>query len=254
MCFRSICMSLITGAVLFSNTYTEMVVAVESGGRLVEEFAPVVRDAEGRFFVTPDLLSELHLPQSSQPPIVVNGVSYSPLDGIDGVGYRFDEAEQKITISLPPPRPSLTSIELGVRPSAKPDRVEPGFFLNHDVQAVGSGSHSVASAVEEIAFFSRFGVLTARGVAPDLTHGRGARRVDTQFTRDFPERMMTLSVGDAVSSPGAWGRSVNYGGVRWASKFSTRPSFIPYTLPALSGQAAQPSTIDLYVNNVQVGR
>src|SRR5579883_3284051 len=122
MCFRSICMSLITGAVLFSNTYTEMVVAVQSGRRLVEEIAPVVRDAEGRFFVTPDLLSELHLPQSCQPPIVVNGVSYSPLDGIDGVGYRFDEAEQKITISLPPPRPSLTSIELGVRPSAKPDR------------------------------------------------------------------------------------------------------------------------------------
>jgi outer membrane usher protein len=102
-----------------------------------------------------------------------------------------------------------------------------------------------------VGFFSEAGVLTTRLAGRDLTRLWLPSRLDTQFVRDFPRRMATLTVGDAVSAPAPWARQVHYGGIRWASKFSTQPAFIPFAIPVLAGQAAQPSTVDIYVDNVR---
>ena len=40
-----------------------------------------------------------------------------------------------------------------------------------------------------------------------------------------------------------------WGGVQWGTNFSTQPTFISFPLPGLSGEAALPSTVDLFVNN-----
>ena len=45
--------------------------------------------------------------------------------------------------------------------------------------------------------------------------------------------------------------TVAYAGVSWGSKFATQPGFLPTPLPVISGQASQPSTVDVYVDGVK---
>ena len=66
--------------------------------------------------------------------------------------------------------------------------------------------------------------------------------------------MSTLTIGDSISAGNPWAVQVYYGGVRYASKFSTQPTFIPFALPSMAGEVTVPSTVDLYVNNVRVSQ
>ena len=42
---------------------------------------------------------------------------------------------------------------------------------------------------------------------------------------------------------------MRFGGVQWSTNFSTQPGFIAFPLPGVSGEAALPSTVDLYVDS-----
>ena len=42
---------------------------------------------------------------------------------------------------------------------------------------------------------------------------------------------------------------MRFGGVQWTTNFSTQPGFIAFPLPGVSGEAALPSTVDLYVDS-----
>ncbi len=77
---------------------------------------------------------------------------------------------------------------------------------------------------------------------------RQLARLDTAWTRDFPDRMATLRVGDSFSSPGGWGRAVRFGGVQFGTNFSTQPMLVTTPLLAAHGEAVVPSTVDVFVN------
>ena len=79
-------------------------------------------------------------------------------------------------------------------------------------------------------------------------------RLDTTWTTDFPERLTTARLGDTVSVPGAWGRAVRFGGVQYGTNFATQPGFITFPTIAANGQAALPSTVDVFVNNALVAQ
>jgi len=80
-------------------------------------------------------------------------------------------------------------------------------------------------------------------------------RLDTSFTVDQPANLATLRLGDAISrSSTILGRPVRFGGVQYASNFLTQPDIITTPVATLSGQAALPSTVDLFVNNVRQSR
>jgi hypothetical protein len=78
---------------------------------------------------------------------------------------------------------------------------------------------------------------------------REAVRLDSTWTLDFPERLATLRVGDAISASGAWGRSVRFGGVQFGTNFSTQPTLVTTPLLYAQGEAIVPSTVDVFVNN-----
>ncbi|MBZ5567296.1 MAG: fimbria/pilus outer membrane usher protein [Acidobacteriia bacterium] len=229
----------------------EVVVAVELNGNPVDDFAQVFRDGKGQYFATAELFSASRLPVPKVTPTQVQEILYYPLSAIPGLTYQFDTAQQKLAILVPPSNLTATLVGLASGTREKAMNPEPGFFLNHDFQVSGSNAQYNVSGFEELGFFSKLGVLTTKFVGQDLTHSPTATRLDSQFVRDFPERMATLTIGDGFSASSPWGRVVNYAGVRWGSKFATQPSFIPFALPTIAGQAAQPSTVDLYVNNVR---
>ena len=74
------------------------------------------------------------------------------------------------------------------------------------------------------------------------------KRLDTALTREWPNRMLSFRLGDAITTPGYWGRAARMGGIRWGTDFRARPDFITFPLPAVRGEAVVPSTVDVYVN------
>ena len=179
------------------------------------------------------------------------GLDYYPLDAIAGVQYAIDEGTQTIDITVPAAAFTGTVLDAMGNVRAVATRPDPGLFLNHDFQMLHNGAQETLSGLVEGGFFSRLGVLTTEYAGADLLNRFRPVRLNTQFFRDNPESMTTLTIGDSFSAVSPWARTVAYAGIRYASKFATQPSFIATPLPALAGQASQPSTVDVYVDNVK---
>jgi outer membrane usher protein len=234
-----------------SGNVRELLLSVAVNGEIVSEAEPVLEVDGVRYFVTAELLRRGRLKAASLPLLQFAGMEYYPLDGISGVRASIEAPSQTLLITVPPSAFVDTLLDgLGNR-RVTAMRPEPGLFLNHDFQLATGGGRSSLTGLVEGGLFSKLGTLTAQYLNPNITAGFRPLRLSTQLTRDFPEAMTTLTLGDTVSASSLWGRSVYYAGVRWASKFSTQPAFIPIALPSLSGQAAQQSTVDIYVDNVK---
>ena len=66
-----------------------------------------------------------------------------------------------------------------------------------------------------------------------------------------PATLTSTQFGDTISSSLSWTRSLRIGGVQWRSNFGLRPDLVTFPVPALSGSAVVPTSVDLYVNNVR---
>jgi outer membrane usher protein len=231
----------------------ESLLMVRVNGVEVGDNEPVLELEPGRLFVPAAVLhsGRLRLPPQRPTHVSALGQDYYPLDAIAGARYAIDQATQTIDITVPASAFIDTTLDGLNNTRTTPTRPDPGVFLNHDFQLLHTGGQQFLTGLVEGGFFSRLGVLTTQYAGPDLTNGLKPRRLNTQFFRDFPESITTLTIGDSFSAVSPWARTVAYAGVRWASKFATQPSFIPTPLPAISGQAAQPSTVDVYVDNVK---
>jgi outer membrane usher protein len=76
-------------------------------------------------------------------------------------------------------------------------------------------------------------------------------RLDTQWQWNFPDRMIAVTAGDTLSSSLSWGRTLRLGGVRIGRDFGLQPYRSVTPLPEFLGEAAVPSSVDLYINGVR---
>lgn len=193
----------------------------------------------------------LALPQVE--PLWHDGEAYYALDALPGITSELDASAQTLAIQAPaalfPPanrfaRPALPA------PAPSP----PGAFLNYDFVAQRLQGETRLDGLIELGAFNGAGVGTATALARDLEGRARLIRLETTWTRDAPGALASLRVGDAVSRAGAWSLPVRFGGVQWATNFSVRPGFVTFPLPALSGESALPSTVDLFINDALRGR
>lgn len=231
----------------------ESLLTVEVNGVQVSEGEPVLELEPGRLFVPAALfkVARLRLPGGRPVHVAAVDLDYYPLDAIPGSHYEIDEGTQAIDITAPPSAFTYTALDGIGNMRTVATRPDPGLFLNHDFQLLHTGGQELLSGLVEGGFFSRLGVLTTQYAGPDMLHSFTPRRLNTQFFRDFPESMTTLTIGDSFSAYSPWARIVAFAGVRYASKFATQPGFLPTPLPGIAGQASQPSTVDVYVDNVK---
>jgi outer membrane usher protein len=194
----------------------------------------------------------LRLPTSAERQY--HGRTYVPVDALAAVEARFDSATQTLRLAVPPAAfvGSTTSLTRSLQP--EPTTPSPGAFFNYDVAVTRAATRNDFSGIVELGLFSRFGVLETSAVAASTAEQRGLTRLDTVWTVDFPRRLASLRIGDAISVPGMWGRSIRFGGVQYATNFGTQPGFVSYPMIAASGQAALPSTVDVFVNNALVAQ
>ena len=247
-----------SGATLAVNAaanepFTEAVVELS----INEQDAPVTlvvrRDVDGTLLLRAADLPMLRLRTPARGAVQVNGERYYRLGAEIGAVVAFDETTQSGHVTLPARAFVSTARRASTAANARSvDKSPPGGFVNYDVSAEQSDGLRQGGGFFEFGLFGVHGVGTATMVARVEGGRSSAARLDTAWTRDFPDRLATLRVGDSISTPGPWGRAVRFGGVQYGTNFGTQPSLVTTPLLAAQGEAIVPSTVDVFVNGRRV--
>jgi outer membrane usher protein len=173
---------------------------------------------------------------------------YIPVTRVEGLRARVDFARQRLVVTASPTLFPNTDLQLNERAPSDPAPSVPGAFFGYDVLGgYQEGTRLAAGQLQAGGFAGAWNTAGTWQVA--AREGMVGKRLDTTVSRDWPDRMLALRLGDAITTPGYWGRAVRIGGVRWGTDFSARPDFVTFPLPAVRGEAVVPSTVDIYVND-----
>ena len=233
-----------------------LLLAVRVNGIDGDDGVRVVRIA-GRVALQRADWNTLHLRAAAGSPVRVDGQDYLPLDGLGGLRWRIDEASQTLVIDAPTTAFAGTHLRMDVEATAPVVPAATGAYGNYDVElqrtVEGGDPHSrqSASAQLEAGVSALGGSLATSALLLDDGVNRRATRLDATWTQESPRHLASLRAGDAISSPGMWGRALRFGGLQWSTDFSLKPGFLPFPLPSMHGEAALPSTVDIYVNNAR---
>ena len=188
------------------------------------------------------------------PPGTADPVALAELPGLQ---VQYDAAQQRLTLTAPLALLNLPETTLSV-PGIPPHQVSsaPGLLLNYDLYGT-AGEHSTASlsAYNELRAFGRWGVVSSTSLS-QWQRSDGARqsrtvRLDTGWSQSWPDRLLTLRVGDTLTGSAGWSRATRIGGIQIGSNFALQPYLVTTPVPALLGSATLPSQIDLYVNGMR---
>jgi outer membrane usher protein len=114
----------------------------------------------------------------------------------------------------------------------------------------GGVNYQGASGLFDARLFSPYGALKSGAIIGSTVANRFTQaRLETTYTYADDARMLTYVVGDAIASAPAWSRAVRLGGVQIQRNFGLRPDLVTAALPSITGSAAVPSTVDVFVNN-----
>ncbi len=211
---------------------------------------------DGRLAATRKELKELGIKPATPGPdedlVVVRGA--------DGFDYRYDEARQRIYFTLDDVRRVPKTYDLrSAIPETPPPVTDVGAVLNYQLFASSGNGNTLfsfngANASLDGRVFGPLGNVTQSAILGTITSARHptALRLDTTYQYADPESLRSIRVGDVISSSLPWTRSIRLGGAQLQRDFSIRPDLVTQPLPSISGSAAVPSTLDVYVNNVRL--
>jgi outer membrane usher protein len=207
----------------------------------------VRRDAGGALLLRAEDFAALRLQPPQVATVLVDGTAYFRVDASMGADVRFDAATQSADLTLPADAfvPTVTALPDNALRAAT---ISPGAFLNYNLSTQRVDERDESGALLELGLFGTPGVVTNTMLARDERERRSTTRLDTTWIRDMPERLASLRVGDGISAPGAWGRSVRFGGMQFGTNFATQPTLVTTPLLAARGEAVVPSTVDVFIN------
>jgi outer membrane usher protein len=213
-------------------------------------YAPKEAFAEWRVTLRPGVISR-----------EFKGQDYLPLVGVPGFESNIDFASQTINVTFASTSFSATSLAKERNTRVTVEKIIPAAFFNYDLNYAATSPRAAPNIkdlgiLSEIGVSNEWGVLTSTQAGRNLTNETvlGGRRnwvrLETTFTKHFPQDNLALQVGDSSVRPGLWGNTVYFGGVRFGSNFGLTPGFISQPMPIISGLSSAPSTVDMYVNDI----
>ena len=196
------------------------------------------------------------------PPAAASDDDIIPLDDL-AAEWSYDETRQLIDIRLPVNRIRPQVLDLSGRAAKEDLKLTPsgtGLVLNYSALASARAEDTFTRAAFDGVsvnldgwVYSPYGSIFGSGfVRADELRRVTAVRLDTSWRFVDAKRAMDYTVGDIITSGPAWARPVRLGGVRVARSFKLRPDVITTPLPSISGSAAVPTVLDVYVNNIRV--
>ncbi len=171
---------------------------------------------------------------------------------VEGLGLKYELNSSQLTLALDfPPELHVGSRTSFVAEDHVPVTYTPGGFLNYDLRfdrTQGAGPGSIA-ADWEIGAFSRLGLFTSSFFSGN--NDRGTIRLDTTLRRDDPDKITSLVLGDTITRPASLGPAVRIAGLQYQRNFANAPLLITYPTANVTGTAAVPSTVDVYIENAK---
>ncbi|KOX99199.1 fimbria/pilus outer membrane usher protein [Pseudomonas nunensis] len=232
-------------AVADAQLFLELVVNQMNTGRVV-----AVEQRGGRFFLPATALrdSGMKLPDNISAEV--------GLDSLPGLHSEYDSAGQRLLLNVPPdwlPEQFVGNREVYPRTPALSSF---GALLNYDLYLNDTDdAGTYLAAWNEVRLFDSWGTLSNTGqyrrtLSGDAvsTLNNGYLRYDTTWRFSDDERLLTYEAGDLVSGALPWSSSVRLGGVQLSRDFGVRPDLVTYPLPQFAGEAAVPSSVDLFIN------
>lgn len=231
-----------------------VLVALNINGQVSAQAVIVLRNQAGDWLLPVDAMRAANLQIPDGGTLSFNDSNYVPLSLLSPEKIHFDEARQLLDLRLRPDLFNASSLNALRGASGAPAPTE-GAFLNYDIllDQGATGMGKTLSAEGGLAIAG--GVALSNHLFIDRPGLRDAIRLDSSYTRDDPRNMTSLRLGDAITRPPAsLGRPFRFAGLQWGTNFQTRPELMTVPVATVSGQAALPSTVDLYVDNVLQSR
>ncbi|MCU7282251.1 fimbrial biogenesis outer membrane usher protein [Pseudomonas peradeniyensis] len=212
------------------------------------ELVPVQQRA-GRLYLASEVLREagIRLPGEPQGEVA--------LDEIPGLHSDYDSQNQRLLLQVPPAwLPNQQVGERNLYP-ASDARSSFGALLNYDAYLNDTDEGgSYLAAWNELRLFDDWGTFSTTGQWRQSFNGaqaqgrQGFLRYDTTFRYTDEQRLLTYEAGDLVTGALPWTTSVRVGGLQLSRDFGARPDLVTYPLPAFAGEAAVPTSLDLFIN------
>ncbi len=235
-----------------SAAVTAQLVSLSINGQPADSAVLVLQDHQNDWLIPSEILSSARVRMPEQNAMVtVEGVAYVPLSLLKVSLLSFDQQNQSLHIRFDPSAFDTNRVTLQSGYQSAPAQVPEGMFINYDLLLTGGSSSRSES------LFAEWGVSVGKGIGllnvASISNERSHRflRLDTSYTQNRLDDMATWRLGDAITRPAtSLGRPVRFGGIQYSTDFRLRPGLVTVPVPTLSGQAALPSTAELYVNNV----
>lgn len=233
-------------AVADAQLFLDLVVNQQETGRVV-----AVSQRAGSLFLPASVLQEVGMKLPADVPAEVD------LDKVPGLHTDYDSQAQRLLLNVPPAW--LPEQFIGDRSNYPRTQALTSFgaLLNYDAYLNDTDdSDTYLGIFNEVRLFDTWGTVTNTGQYR-ATLGRetqgsslnnGYRRYDTTWRFSDDERLLTYEAGDVISGALPWSSSVRLGGVQLSRDFGVRPDLVTYPLPQFAGEAAVPSSVDLFIN------
>lgn len=183
-----------------------------------------------------------------------------PLSLLPGLVAAYDSAGQQVSITVPVSLLDRLPLRLssGLEPPTgiAPQSRLPALLFNYDLFAQNAGGASTLSSFNELRLSGVGPGVWSHSMVTRFSEGAGAARrdhvrLDTSWQHDFPQEMLSVTVGDTLTSALSWSRATRIGGIRVSRNFALQPYRITAPLASFQGEAALPSTVELYINGLR---
>ncbi|MGD9765288.1 MAG: fimbria/pilus outer membrane usher protein [Candidatus Binatia bacterium] len=218
---------------------------VEKGERLV-----IIRDGDV-------LVRVVDLEQAGIQPIagrreLIRDEWYVALSSLrPDVSGALDDRALTLRITVDPRLLNTTVIDvLPPRPSGISYDWNPAVFLNYALNWQDLDRPDPFGFAETGVSLGRGFLYSSASRTFDGTLARGL----TNVTFDDPDELRRWTFGDTLAASSTLGGGLFLGGFSLWRNFALDPYFIRYPTPGLSGAALTPSTVDVFVNGVFMGR
>jgi outer membrane usher protein len=180
------------------------------------------------------------------------------LHALPGVQAAYNVRRQSVAIDAAPGAVPHARTVIDTRDvPATEASASPGLALNYDLYGTrGEQGGTGLNAFAEARAFSGQSVLSSTFLSrgsrePNAGWRQRSTRLDTTWSRSFPDQALTLRIGDTATSGLAWSRSTLIGGVQLSRNFALQPYRTTTPLASFLGTAALPSQVEVFVNGVK---
>lgn len=229
--------------------FQEIWLGVSLNGQQSDDVALFLRTSAAGLLAPASQLKAWRLRVPARSMVTYHSQEYIPLEALPGLKYSIDEDSQVLKLEAPARSFEQATLSATNRSFVPTPAAPLGGFLNYDLVAFEGNSHSTLTGELQASLFGPAGAAVTQYIVRHAGDATQAVRLDTTWTMDHPDTASSFRMGDSITGFSAWGGAVRFAGVQWASNYTTQPGLITMPLPSIAGEAALPSSLNLYVDD-----